>query len=86
MCFLPDADLDLLLGFTDHLQWNGQQRDLSKYGNQGLSQRPEKWVNEHICPEMCEAFMKEEHGAHGSTGKGTQFVWDDVDDMCDNCR
>ena len=72
--------------WTDHWEWNGQDRDLGRNGDQGRQEKPKEWVNKEVCPGLCRAFMKVEHGVEGSTGRGKQIVWNDVDDMCEWCR
>ena len=86
LCLYPAERQDLNFDWTDYFTWNGQQRGLGKYGDQGWNPRREDYVNEEVCPAVCEDWMWQEHKIMGASGKGTMVEYNDVDDMCDDCK
>lgn len=68
----------------DYMSFNGQERDLSRWGSQGPRFQSEE-KSEEVCEDLCRTTMDAGLLRDDTLPPSHQVVWVNIDDMCEGC-
>lgn len=74
-----------MMGDSDTITWNGQERSLTAKGKQGRRNQPQDVV-EGLCAIVCMDKFGFPLMRGVKSGQSHQEIHEHIDDMCDNCR